>query len=223
MKLRIVTSALLLLTSVLSIAQNQKGQAEINAPLNPWALFISKSYYLQYEQFVSPNYSVTGTAGYQGKDFSQSYFSNSTLEGYRGDVGFRWYRKGETQRIFRTFVGANFTVERSSIRLKKRRNIEVPTDSLSASGFSFGPELVAGFKVVILKRIILTPAVGLRYYFSTINRRDLTYNSKYWAYDDWDNSAREWQQNRQTDVDMFGYRKGLSPIIYFNLGLAVKI
>ena len=96
-------------------------------------------------------------------------------------------------------------------------------DSLSASGFSFRPELVAGFKVIILKWIILTPAVGLRYYFSTINRKSLTYNPKYWAYDDWDNGSQAWYDNRRTDVDVFDYRKGLAPIIYLNLGAMVKI
>ncbi|MFB0947440.1 MAG: hypothetical protein QMB24_15045, partial [Spirosomataceae bacterium] len=109
------------------------------------------------------------------------------------------------------------------IRLRERGNVEVPMDSLSASGFSFKPELVAGFKVIILKWIILTPAVSLRYYFSTINRKSLTYNPKYWAYDDWDNGSQAWYDNRRTDVDVFDYRKGLAPIIYLNLGAMVKI
>lgn len=219
-------AAILILSLTLSfsvIAQNRKGQIEINAPLNPWALLLSKSYFLQYEQFLSSNYSVTATAGYQGQDFGQSYFSNSRLTGYRGDIGFRRYHKGETQRVFRTFVGTNFTVEKSTIRLQERGNVEVPMDSLSASGFSFGPELIAGFKIVILKRIILTPAVGLRYYFSTINRKGLTYNPKYWAYDDWNNGKPEWYDNRRIDVDMFGYRKGLAPIVYLNLGATIRL
>ncbi|MFT6202531.1 MAG: hypothetical protein ACI9V1_000454 [Spirosomataceae bacterium] len=47
-----VFSTVLILSSTLNVsvvAQNRKGQIEINTLLNPWALFLSKSYCIQYE------------------------------------------------------------------------------------------------------------------------------------------------------------------------------
>lgn len=207
---------LLLLTCVssLSFAQNKKGQNEIALPLHPW-LFITESYYADFEHFKSPKKSTTFRVGYQGNNFLLSYFSKISTKGIRADVGQRWYLKGETSKVFRFYAGINTTVEHTRIQLKP--GFQVPKDSLQSRGLSFAPEINAGLKIVILQCFTITPSLGFRYYFNTMNTNKLTKNPQYWAYNDWENGQPTWQENRKS-VELQHFRKGLLPVPYLHFG-----
>lgn len=207
---------LLLLTCISSLCfgQNKKGQKEIAIPLHPW-LALSQSYYVDFEHFKSPKKSTTFRAGYQGDNFMVSWFTKISTKGIRADVGQRWYLKGETSKVFRFYAGINATVEHTRLQLKP--GFKVPIDSLQTQGLSFAPEVNAGLKIVILKRLTVTPSLGFRYYFNTLNTNKLTKNQQYWAYDDWDNGQLTWQENRKS-VELQHFRKGFVPIPYLHFG-----
>lgn len=209
----------ILLLSILAcnalFAQNQKGQNEIALPLHPW-LPITGSYYGDVEHFHSPKRSTVIRVGYQGESFLISYFSKISTKGFRADIGQRWYLKGETSKIFRFYAGVNATFEHTILNLKDN-GFNFPKDSLQAKGLSFAPEINAGLKIVILKSFTITPSLGFRYYFNTINTNKLTKNPEYWAYDDWDNMQPTWQENRR-EVELRHFRKGFLPVPYLHLG-----
>jgi hypothetical protein len=209
---------LLFFVSHFALAQNRKGQFEITAPLNPWTLLTS-SYFLQGEYNNSKIRSTTATLGYQGTAFYFSYFSKvKKMTGYRADIGQRWYLSNKIDKYVRPFGGINLSAEYSNYSLKSGFN--VPEDSLNTKGLSIGPEINAGVKFVILKRLTITPALGLRYYVNTHKSQKITQNPSYWAYDDWDNGSLTWQDNRRT---IESFRKGFLPIPYLNLGFVVKL
>lgn len=206
---------LLLITQGLSFAQNKKGQSEIALPLHPW-IAITGSYYGEFEHFHSPKKSTTFRAGYQGESFLISYFSKIHVKGFRGDIGQRWYLKGETSKVFRFYAGINATVEQTTLNLNDD-GYNFPKDSIQAKGISFAPEINAGLKIVILKHLTITPSLGFRYYFNTMNTDKLTKNPAYWAYNDWDNMKPTWQENRKS-VELQHFRKGFVPVPYLHFG-----
>jgi Protein of unknown function (DUF3575) len=210
--------SLLICFSTRLFGQNKKGQFEFALPLHPW-IALTSSYYAQLEYHNNETRSTTAVIGYQGTPFVISYFSKvDKLKGFRADIGQRWYLKGKKSKYVRAFAGVNLSAEYSKYKLKT--GLKVPLDSLNTSGFSFGPELNAGIKFVILKRITIAPSLGLRYYVNTHNSKKITQNPLYWQYDDWDNGKLKWEDNRDT-IDR--YRKGLLPIPYLNIGLVLKL
>ncbi len=200
----------------LSFAQNKKGQNEISLPLNPWSIIIFRSFYGEYEHFNTVKRSTVFRAGYQGSNFLYSYFSPADNSGIRADIGQRWYYRSEQSKIVRPYLGVNSTFEYTSLKLRDR-GFNIPKDSLSSKGLSFGPEVTAGFKIVVLKKFTISPALAFRYYFNTMNLDKFTRDSRYWKYDDFFNSSFDIEGNRET-LKMQHYRRGLSPVAYVHLG-----
>jgi hypothetical protein len=156
--------------------------------------------------------------GYQATPFFWSYFQKlKEYDGFRLDYGQRLYLKGNTNKFFRFFASVNISAEYAKYSLSPGLNI--PNDSLCTMGLSIGPELNAGLKIVIFKRITLTPSLGFRYYFNTHKTKNITRNPQYWKYNDWDNDQLKWEDNVATVDDM---RKGLLPIPYINIGYIFK-
>jgi hypothetical protein len=216
----------LLLFSLISLfqisvfAQNQKGRKEIAIPLHPWIL-LTGTYYIQYEQFHNPTRSTTVNLGYNGNNILFFMWSKAQYNAVRADIGQRWYLRGEKAKYIRPFAGVNATFEYTNLTLRQDY-LKIPSDSLSAKGLSFAPEINAGIKFVAFKRITFTPSIGLRYYVNTINEDKLTKNPSYWAYDDWDNQNPNWEINRRNAVQS-GYRNGFLPIPYINFGFVLKL
>ncbi len=210
----------ILLSQISVFAQNQKGRKEFSLPLHPWIL-LTGTYYLQYEQFHNPTRSTTATIGYNNTGILFMW-SKVNYQGYRGDIGQRWYLRGSKAKYVRPFAGVNATFEYSNLKLQKDYSGIVPSDSLQAKGFSFAPEINAGIKFVAFKKITFTSSLGLRYYVNTINENKLTNNPQYWAYNDWDNPNPDWRINRQ-NATLNGYRKGFLPIPYINFGFVLRL
>ena len=145
-----------------------------------------------------------------------SFYSPANNSGIRADIGQRWYYKSETTKVIRPYLGLNSTFEYTTLKLRDR-GINVPKDSLMSKGLSFGPEVTAGFKIVILKKFTISPALALRYYFNTMDLDKFTSDPIYWRYDDLSNTSRNWQENRDI-IKMNHFRRGLSPVAYVHLG-----
>lgn len=188
---------------------------EILLPLQPYT-FLAGSKYVQYERFQTSKRSFVFTVGHQSDSFIYHYFTRmQDFSGFRADIGRRWYYFKNESAIFRSYFSVNAMFEKSSFKLDTYLN--VPSDSLNAKGFTVAPEINAGFKLILFKRITINPMLGLRYYFNTYYTNKITKNERYWAYDDWDNGNPIWQENRKV-AELRGFRKGLAIIPYFNFG-----
>lgn len=201
------------------VSQHTKGQLEMNLPLTPYTA-LSQSYYANFEYFHNSKHSSTLTIGHQGSNLMYFWLSSANYSGNRLDIGQKWYLNND--KYVRFFVGLNSTFELSSLKIIDKPYLNISQDSLSAKGISFGPEINTGVKIVLFKNILISPAVGLRYYFSSLNSNSFTKNPTYWAYNDWGNNAAKWEDNRK-QVDLNGFRKGLSKIPYFNIGFVLKL
>jgi hypothetical protein len=205
----------LMLFQSIALAQNKKNQNEIALPLHPW-IALSQSFYGEFEHFHSPKRSTFVRVGHQGNSLLHFLWSKIEYKGLRADIGQRWYLKGETSKVFRFFVGANVTFERSRLWLRSG-GFEIPKDSLNARGLSFAPELNAGLKIVVLKHFTITTSLSSRYYFNTINTNNITSNPTFWAYNDWDNNKLTWQENRKS-VELQHFRRGIVPVPFLHFG-----
>jgi hypothetical protein len=219
MRTTVFTSIFILIFHFQFFAQNQKGQLEINLPLTPYTALTS-SYYANFEYHHSTRHSSTLTLGHQGSALIFFMWSNAHYSGNRIDFGHRFYLNDN--KYARFFVGVNSTFELSKLNIDDKPHLNISIDSLSTNGLSFGPEVNAGVKIVLFKRILVTPGIGFRYYFSTLNSNKFTNNPLYWAYDDWNNGRPNWQDNRK-QVDLNGFRKGPTLIPYFNIGFVLKL
>ena len=209
---------LIMLISLHINAQQKKGQFELSGPLNPWVI-LTRRIFLQGEYSNSKIRSTTAVLGYQGTGLYFSYFNKvQKFTGYRADFGQRWYLLNKLDKYIRPYAGINISAEYSTYKLIKDYN--VPIDSLITKGLSIGPEINAGIKFVILKRLTISPSLGLRYYFTSHPIKNITKNPKYWSYNDWDNNKGNWEDNRTT---IASFRKGFLPIPYINIGGVIKL
>lgn len=210
----------LLICSFLFISLNCFSQTiykrnEILLPLQPYTL-LAGSKFVQYERYQNSKKSFVFTVGHQSTALVYHMWSRMTdFSGIRADIGRRWYYIDNENTKFRPYISVNGMFEKSSFKL--RNGFDVPTDSLKAKGFTFAPEINAGIKLILFKRITVNPMLGVRYYFNTYNTDKITKNEKYWAYDDWDNGNPVWQENRKV-AELRGFRKGMAIIPYFNFG-----
>ena len=208
----------LLIVSLLSgqLAHAQRyDRHEISAPLHPWTL-LSGSGFAQYERYATEHRSWVFTGGARLTPLLYFFFNPGTYRGVRADVGHRWHLRTEASWL-QLFAGLNVSVEAGRLTLPAHYRVAVPTDSLRVSGVALGPEVNAGLKITLAKRITLTPMLGWRYYFNTLNTDRLTQNPAYWAYDDWDYNSPDWRQNRSY---LNGFLRGHYPVISFNIGYA---
>ncbi len=188
---------------------------EINAPLHPWTL-LSGSVFAQYECYATPHRSWVFTGGARLTPLVYFFFNPGNYGGIRADAGHRWYLSSGVSWL-QLFGGLNASVEVGRLRIPGRCGVNVPQDSLRVSGVALGPEVNAGLKFTIAKRLTLTPMLGWRYYFNTLNTNRLTQNPQFWAYDDWDHNSQDWRQNRSY---LNGFLRGHYPIISFTIGYA---
>ncbi len=208
----------LLIISLLSaqLAYPQRyDRHEINAPLHPWTL-LSGSGFAQYERYATEHRSWVFTGGARLTPLLYFFFNPGTYRGARADVGHRWYLRTGASWL-QLFAGLNVSVEAGRLALPAHYRVVIPADSLRMSGVALGPEVNAGLKITLAKRITLTPMLGWRYYLSTLNTDRLTQNPTYWAYDDWNHNSLDWRQNRSY---LNGFLRGHYPVISFNIGYA---
>jgi hypothetical protein len=205
----------LLLVNINCFSQTIFKKHEILLPLQPYTL-LAGSKFVQYERYQNSKKSYVFTVGHQAEALVYHMWSRmDKYSGIRFDISKRWYYVDNEKALFRPYISVNAMFEKSSFKLRK--TLDIPSDSLNAKGFTFAPEINAGFKLILFKRITVNPMLGLRYYFNTYNINKITNNEKYWAYDDWDNGNPIWQENRKV-VELRGFRKGLAIIPYFNFG-----
>lgn len=205
---------LLLAIPFISKAQEQRARKEFTMPLHPWTL-IGASYYVQYEHYTSAKRSYTLSAGYKGSDFLTFYFNKGEYSGQRLALGRRFYSKPQ-ERWLNLFTEGKLMIEHGKLNLPA---LYGTTDSLRASGFTFTPELLGGFKTTILQRVVVTLNVGLRYRINTLNTDKLTYNPKYWEYDDWDNQSLDPEVNR---AYITNFNKDFRPSVNLNFGFLFR-
>ncbi len=205
----------LLILNLSSFSQTIFKKNEILLPLQPFTL-LAGSKFAQYEHYLNSKKSYVFTVGYQSNNYAHHMWSRMRdYSGFRVDFGKRWYYIDNENALFRPYISVNSFFEKSKFKLAEVYN--VPSDSLNANGFTFAPEINAGFKLILFKRITVNPMLGLRYYFNTYNTSKITKNERYWAYDDWDNGNPIWQENRKV-AELRGFRKGPAFIPYFNFG-----
>ena len=97
--------------------------------------------------------------------------------------------------------------------------LNVPKDSLFQNAIYFGPEFTAGFKIIILKKITITPVVGMAYFFKSYDAEKITQRSEIWYNRNWfDNEIISKQNTTQRRQDYLNLGFGWSPNIYINFG-----
>lgn len=154
-----------------------------------------------------------------GELFFSSVIKSSSIKRTKFDIGLRTYLVDfDKQKWINMYLGSSFLIGKMSREFNDYR-LGVPKDSLTQKAFYFGPEFTAGMKIVFLKKITVTPAVGMAYFFKSDNSKNISKNPELWYTRDWFDEEilnRNNTEFRRKDFINSGF--GWTPNIYINIG-----
>jgi hypothetical protein len=154
-----------------------------------------------------------------GELFFSSVIKSNSIKRTKFDVGLRAYLvKFEKQKWINMYFGTSFLIGSMS-REFYDYSLSIPKDSLVQKAIYFGPEFTAGMKIIILKKITITPVLGVSYFFKSNNSEKISKNQELWYRRDWldqDILDKNNTQARRKDYINSGF--GWQPNIYINIG-----
>ncbi|RDB06108.1 hypothetical protein [Runella aurantiaca] len=186
--------------------------------------------YVHFEKPISKwkNISFTSSAAYKfhadndirfGELFFSSVIKSNSIRRTKFDVGLRSYLvKFDRQKWLNMYVGASFLVGKMSREFNDYR-LNIPKDSLTQKAVYFGPEFTTGLKIIILKKIIITPVLGLAYFFKSDNSENISKKAELWYARDWfDGEILNHNNTEARRKDFINSGFGWTPNIYLNIG-----
>lgn len=211
-----ISSTLLLGFLFLSILPARGQRQEVS--ISPVGLVYPKAQLIHYERYVSPRRSWTASLSYNGSQRGSVLFPPPRTERFtvtRAAIGYRRYLPvfGDAVSLFGS---VRAIIDYSDLRLESVPRYNIPADSLRAVGFSVAPELQLGGKLLILRRISLSGAVGAQHLFKLFSTRSITQNPGYWRDEYWTNDNQTWDYKRRAAVD---YRQGWWPSFLVTAGV----
>lgn len=194
-----------------------RGQRQ-EVSISPVGFVYPKAQLIHYERYVSPRRSWTASLSYNGSQRGSVLFPPPRTERFtvtRAAVGYRRYLPvfGDAVSLFGS---VRAVIDYSALQLKSVPAYGIPADSLRAAGFSVAPELLLGGKLLILKRISLSGAVGAQHLFKLFSTRSITRNPGYWGDEYWTQDGQTWDYKRNIAVQ---FRQGWRPSFLITAGV----
>ncbi len=186
--------------------------------------------YLNFEKPIPKfkNISFTSSIAHKFKAdgdirFDEIFFgyniNSKSIKRTKFDIGFRAYLLNfDKQSWLNMYVGTSLLVGKMS-REFNDFGLNISKDSLQQKAIYFGPEFTAGLKIVILKKITITPAIGMAYFFKSDNSNKISKNPALWYSRDWlelDVINKDNTDARRKDYINLGF--AWQPNIYINFG-----
>lgn len=191
------------LTGLISLsALSSFGQRQ-ELSLSPVGFRYPKNQLIQYERYIRPRQSLTVSLGHNDyKSFSPNQTDRFTAT--RGVIGYRNYFHSVFGEEVMIFGSVRAVVDYSTLQLTAKSSLNIPADSMRATGISLAPELLFGGKVTLWKRMTLTGAIGMQHLFKLFSTDQITRNQQYWAKVQSEDDE-DWKVNRN---EVIKYRRG---------------
>jgi hypothetical protein len=211
-----------LLTSLFSLSSIASFGQRQELSVSPVGLIYPKNQLVQYERYVGLRHSLTASLSYNGDGRLSRFFDPPRTERFsatRGAIGYRYYFHSVFDNGgLMLFGSVQAIVDYSALQLERDARYAIPADSLRAAGFSLGPELLAGGKVTISKRVTVSRAIGMQHLFKLFSTNQITQNRDYWADFYWTNDQQDWQFKRNVVTN---FRQGWYPSLLVTVGVVL--